>query len=108
MPKKEVRVLWFSFGVAVESPGDLDEEEAAEDAADFATGVAHATGRVHESFCRVIGVHEHGYLQPESRKGSQIFNRENNWQHPTERVEGLAKKPTKAKPKKVKKKTKRI
>jgi hypothetical protein len=102
LAKKQWRTFWFSIEVAVESPGDLDEEEAAEDAAEFANVVAHTKGRSHESFCTVVGVHEHGRLQPATRESQKIFGRD-NWEHPMERDEEEPK-PKKAKPKKSKKK----
>jgi hypothetical protein len=109
LAKKQWRTFWFSFEVAVESPGNLDEEEAAEDAAEFASTMAHTKGRVHESFCSVIGSYEHGRVQPQTRKPNKIsgsdtwdqYDLVSNWEHPQEKPK---EKPKKAKPKKAVKK----
>ena len=64
MPSKVWRSFNFIIEVAVESPGDLDEAEAAEDAAEFCEGLAHACGRIHHSFASVIRVDEIGMIRP--------------------------------------------
>jgi len=52
------RVFTFEVEVAVESPKNVDEDEAAEDAADFMETVRKTMGRINESFASVTHVRE--------------------------------------------------
>lgn len=114
LPGKKWRVFNFVVEVAVESPGTVDEEEAAEDAAEFITSVGRTAGRVHSSFCSITRSDEYGAHRP---PGSVVFTRD----YPTgEKAElqlprGIVNKddypnvtkPQKAKPKKVQTKPKK-
>lgn len=64
MPGKKWRVFNFVVEVAVESPKHVPEEEAAEDACEFAVAMSRTMGRVHESFVSVTRVDEYGYKTP--------------------------------------------
>jgi hypothetical protein len=64
MPRKIWRSFNFIVEVAVESPGDTDEDEAAEDAADFMDAVGHAMGRAGNSFVSVVRIDEAGARRP--------------------------------------------
>lgn len=64
LAKKIWRTFNFVVEVAVESPGDISEEEAAEDAAEFITTIGRAAGRVHSSYCSVTRADEYGVKRP--------------------------------------------
>ena len=64
MAKKNWRLFHFIIEVAIESPGDLDEYEAAEDAADFCTALSRTAGRTGRSFASVTRIDEVGRLRP--------------------------------------------
>lgn len=114
---KKWRTFNFIVEVALESPGSVDEEEAAEDAAEFIATIGRTAGRVHESYASITRADEYGPKRP---KDAPVFIRE----YPTgKKVElklprGLAKKeayaklmkakPTKVKPKKKIKKKKKV
>lgn len=112
MPGKKWRVFNFVIEVAVESPGDVDEEEAAEDAAEFITSVGRTAGRVHSSFCSITRADEYGMKRP---PGSVVFTKDypSGKKAELELPRGVINKdnypkmmkvkPTKAKPKKKKK-----
>lgn len=70
LPGKKWRVFNFVVEVAVESPGNVDEEEAAEDAAEFITTIGRTKGRVHTSFCSITRTDEYGPKRP---KGAVVF-----------------------------------
>lgn len=119
LPGKKWRVFNFVVEVAVESPGDVDEEEAAEDAAEFMASRSRRMGRVHTSFCSITRVDEYGARRPEGAvviinrypKGEQAeleLPRGNKQIKQGDTYEKVMKvKPSKAKPKKaIKKKSK--
>ncbi len=68
LPGKRIRVYNFITEVCVESPKEVDEHEAAEDAAEFMASTMRARGRVHSSFCSITRVDEAGPLRPEGIK----------------------------------------
>jgi hypothetical protein len=68
---KKWRVFNFVVEVAVESPKSVDEDEAAEDAAEFMSSMGRSSGRVHESFCHVVRIDEYGYKRP---PGASVHN----------------------------------
>lgn len=76
MARTKWRSYWFSFEVAVESPVEVDDDEAAEDAAEFASSVGHKKGLAHKSKCTVVRVNEHGFLQPTTRAQQEVIKRE--------------------------------
>lgn len=73
MAGKVWRLYNFIVEVAVESPKTNDEEESAEDAADFMASLSRSTGRVTESFCSVTRIDEYGAKRP---PGSPVIIRE--------------------------------
>lgn len=94
MAKTKWRSYWFSFEVAVESPDDVDDDEAAEDAAEFATSVGYRKG-----MCTVVRVQEHGLLQPTTRKQQEIIRRSVTMNSEKPKVAKAKKEKLKAKPK---------
>lgn len=52
------RLFYFEIEVCLESPKDVDEAEAAEDATDFVETVRRTQGRVGESFASVTNIKE--------------------------------------------------
>lgn len=52
------RVFNFEVEVAIESPKGVDEDEAAEDAAEFMATVQRTQGRVHDSFASITRIKE--------------------------------------------------
>lgn len=58
MPGKKWRIFNYLVEVAIESPKDVDEEEAAEDASEFMETIRHRQARIHESFASITRVDE--------------------------------------------------
>lgn len=106
LAKKIWRVFNFVVEVAVESPGDISEEEAAEDAAEFITVIGRATGRVHSSFASVTRTDEYGAHRPD---GAVVFTRPNptGTKAELQLPRGVLAKPVKEKPQKAKAKKKK-